>query len=97
MKATARALEPPPPGETGDELTDSKAVAAVQRALANLHLAKSADQRWTIRDVQFEKKGKTLSMTVKWDTKHGKNVVTLRMPSAFARVMRNRLISVLDR
>ena len=94
--ARGHVTEPPPPGETGVELTGIDAIAAFDAALQDITKAPRMAIKG-VRDIDVRKVGGWVIVTVKFQKLKDDNEVTFRIRKSWAQVLRSRLNAVLDK
>jgi hypothetical protein len=81
-----------PPGETGTELSAGDALDALHTALQAA--TSPASKYLSVRDVQFQKVGRWVLLSLVWKDGKTRHTLTVRMPTAKARSLAARLGAV---
>lgn len=92
--ATAAVAEPPPPGETGRELSGSETVEALSDALLDI-TGEPRVRFANVKDIQVKKIGRWVIVTVRHNGKDT-NELKFRISTAWAHVLKNRLLRALE-
>lgn len=87
------AVEPPPPGETGVELTGGEAISALHDALLDI-TGEPRVKFGNVKDIEVKRVGRWVVITVKHKGKDT-NELKFRIGRGWAQVLKNRLLIAL--